>query len=923
MSSNAENFKKSELKRNKNDKRYYQLEAYDNLTKFLNDDSRTAGLLVLPTGGGKTRVSVTWAINQAINDGYKILWLAHRKMLIQQAHDTFIDFVGLVDLSQKNSLGVRIVSNESEHSKIRDINFQDDDIVIVTRQSISHKMKFLKQAINDGRRKNNVEKLLVIVDEAHHSTAPTYEKLVGKLTNNKNTDGYFRRLKEDGKLKKLKILGLTATPINSNSKTEKKLIEFYDKAKPLFEIATSELIKSGILSRPRLYEIPTHISIEASGKSEKEKEDNLNKQLICSVERNQLIVDTYLHSFATDKTLLFAVNIEHAENLKALFISRNVNCEVMHSKKDGNDAIIKEFKDNKSNLNLLINVAILTEGSDIPMIKNLFITRIVGSETLFTQMVGRALRGEATSGGTKEANIVTFADNITNFDILSLRGIFDDAGYEDIYIEKSIHVDFWNDKKYSINEIQEELKKIHDLEDENGNITKRYRNSLLNYATIKDLPFDSEKYAGKECCYLLGKKLAGNRVDAEPNGYLWSFDAKEQFSFAGEVGRTNFNHEENEEKFYFITQKVNLPQNNTRVIMSDILDTWKNNEHLKGTKVLPSYGIPIGEYILRFSDEEESVETIPIYKFQKNCYDNFFGSKQSIDGTLEKTEWMSTTKENYFKEAENFIPVSDRILSILYDYVKSDSNDVEFVESDFETIDRVNDMIDEIVRKDTQNIETFNPRKSYENDDIRWIYPTLPYFRDEVHGRIDIFFGEATKAGKIEYYDEEVLKLSQYGYVNEKEFNTIHNIDELYESASEIVRKTLGITNIQYAPKKATWTKRAYKSYFGIARGVNMYTKSIVENKDKIEINSILCSPAVSKYVIEFVLYHEILHFELRVLHDAEFKEWEKKYVSLDGKYNYIDAEHELMKVSNWIDENWTKSDKNKITMTKEEEIEI
>lgn len=910
-SSNTKKFKKNELVRNQSDKRYYQLEAYDNLTNFLNDNDRTAGLLVLPTGGGKTRVSITWAIDQAINNGYKILWLAHRTMLIQQAYDTFNDFFGLVDLSKKDSLGIRIISGDAIHSNIKDINFQEDDIVISTIQSISQNIGFLKQVIHRANRKSNVEKLLVIVDEAHHSTSSTYEKLVGKATDNKKTDGYFRRLKEDGKLKELKILGLTATPINSNAKTERKLIEFYDKAKPIYEIATSKLINSGILSRPRLYEIETKISIEASGKSDKEKEDNLNKQLVDSEERNKIIIDTYLHSFVKDKTLLFAVNIKHAENLKRMFELNNISCEVVHSKKDGNDIIIKKFQEKNSNLNLLINVEILTEGSDIPQIQTLFITRVVKSETLFTQMVGRALRGE-DSGGTKEANIVTFADNITNFDILSLKGVFDDAGYSGEYDEKTISVDFWNNKKYSINEIQEELKKIHSNEDENGKLTRQYRNSLLNYTTMKALPFNLEKHAGKECCYILGKKLAGKRKDSEPNRYVWSFEAKEQFSFLDRVGRTKFNTEKNQEEFYFITQKVNLPKSNTAVTMGDIYTTWKNNEHLKGVGILPSYGIPIGEYILRFSDE--STESIHIFKFQKNCYDNFFSSNPTINH-LEKEDWMKEIREYYFKEAENFIPISDRILSILYDYVSSDSNDVEFIENDFETIDIVNEIIDEIVRKDTQEIENFNPRESYKDDNIKLVYSTLQDFRNEVQGRTDIFFGDAIEAGKIEFYDENVLKLSQYGYVNEEEFNSIHNIDELYESASQIVCNALGISGIQYAPKKATWTKRAYKTYFGMARGINMYTKSILNNKDKIEINSILCSPTISKHTIEFVLYHEILHFELRVLHDAEFNEWEQKYISLDGKYNFIDAEKELMQVSNWINENWTKKDKNKATI--------
>lgn len=353
ISIKALEFKGKNRKRDKNDKRYYQLEAYDSLTsKLLNDDTRTAGLLVLPTGGGKTRVSITWAIDKAINDGYKILWLAHRKMLIQQAYDTFLDFAGLVDMAKKKSLNIRIISSDSEHSKVEDINFQEDDIVISTIQAISHKnkAKFLKSSIYDGRRGDkNIDKLLVIVDEAHHSTAPTYEKLIGQLTDNKKTSGYFRELKKDNKLKSLKILGLTATPINTNPKTEKKLISFYDKEKALFEIATSTLIKSGILSRPKLFEIPTNTEITAIGQTTTQKEKNINKQLSKDPKRNNLIIKTYMNSFLkqNDKTLLFAVNINHAKLLKAMFNKIGINCEVIHSENDQtlNEQLVKKFQE--------------------------------------------------------------------------------------------------------------------------------------------------------------------------------------------------------------------------------------------------------------------------------------------------------------------------------------------------------------------------------------------------------------------------------------------------------------------------------------------------------------------------------------------------------------------------------------------------
>lgn len=183
--------------------RKYQIEAYDNLNSKLLDNDRIAGMLVLPTGAGKTRVAVSWAVDKAINDGYKILWIAHRHMLLEQAYDTFIKFSSLCD---KDVLNLRMVS--SKHSRLSSIDYKKDDVVIASIGSMNKKLR---------RKFNSVKKILVIVDEAHHSTAPTYKEWIG-LVGNKNKYGWFRKKLEENKFDKLKILGLSATPINANKK---------------------------------------------------------------------------------------------------------------------------------------------------------------------------------------------------------------------------------------------------------------------------------------------------------------------------------------------------------------------------------------------------------------------------------------------------------------------------------------------------------------------------------------------------------------------------------------------------------------------------------------------------------------------------------------------------------------------------------
>lgn len=108
-----------------------------------------------------------------------------------------------------------------------------------------------------------------------------------------------------------------------------------------------------------------------------------------------------------EKTIVFAVNQMHAETLCNEFKNAGVACDFAVSSRKDAQQVIRNFKENK--FNVLINVQILTEGSDVPDIHTVFLTRETNSESLLMQMIGRGLRGEKASG-TKDAYIVAFHD---------------------------------------------------------------------------------------------------------------------------------------------------------------------------------------------------------------------------------------------------------------------------------------------------------------------------------------------------------------------------------------------------------------------------------------------------------------------------------------------------------------------------------
>lgn len=247
------------LKSNTSSKYYYQIRLANDIREKLLNSDKTAGMLVLPTGGGKTRVAVTIALDKAINDGYKILWIAHRHMLMEQARQTFYEFSAL----SKQNLSLKIVSGK--HNHIQSLS-EDDNVVIISNMSMGIQETNDEGKDYDGLAKKVLkevlftkdQKWLIIVDEAHHSIAKSYKQWIGAK------NGWLRRYRKNN----IKILGLTATPnfISGNDVTTydenrtKELSNIYDD-NLIGSISTQKLINDGILSRPKFITIDTKIDL--------------------------------------------------------------------------------------------------------------------------------------------------------------------------------------------------------------------------------------------------------------------------------------------------------------------------------------------------------------------------------------------------------------------------------------------------------------------------------------------------------------------------------------------------------------------------------------------------------------------------------------------------------------------------------------
>lgn len=374
----------------------YQETAVAKLHKDFLSDGKANGLLVMPTGSGKTRTATYFLLRHMVSQGYQVLWLTHRHQLIEQTADAFYKLTPVIKLGDKERKEFKMVCISGMHSTIKATE-KDDDLIIASVQSVVRSLDYLKGVL--------FKKVIIVVDEAHHTVAPSYRKTID----------FVRKLRPETKL-----LGLTATPVRGNDYESKRLLQIYENH-IVYEIPMSKLITKQILADPHFETVETQFEVEPTItvseanliKKYGEIPAQLADKIARSTRRNQVIIDTYMKNRQRyGKTLIFALNIYHCYTLCDELRNRGIRCDYVYSGNDDNQVKINRFKENE--LDVLVNINILTEGSDVPDIQTIFLTRPTQSEGLLMQMIGRGMRGTKAKG-TPTANIVDFYDKWDTF----------------------------------------------------------------------------------------------------------------------------------------------------------------------------------------------------------------------------------------------------------------------------------------------------------------------------------------------------------------------------------------------------------------------------------------------------------------------------------------------------------------------------
>ena len=416
----------------------HQEEAFKNLS-LINQEPSFSTLLVLPTGGGKTYTASSWLLSNALDKNIKILWIAHRHSLLDQAAESFQKYAFADKMPHASFFKYRIVSGSPRHKRSSSIK-KDENLLIVSKDSIGANLSRLDSWLEGEK------ELFLVIDEAHHAAAKTYRKVID----------YVRE-----RVPNVKLLGLTATPTRTgdersgNNILGKIFTDGVRKGKVVkgkvgitYDISLKELLNRQILATPHFEHYETEQEYgEQLGLDAWEKiqyrdmlPEEISEKIAKSTPRNQLIVSTYCENKERyGQTLVFAVSREHAVTLSKLFRQAGIAADYVISgvEKNGQDVSrveneqkLEDYRSGRTQV--LVNVNILTEGVDLPKTNTVFLTRPTVSTILMTQMVGRALRG-TEAGGTSEAYIVTFLDKWQD----NIAWVTPEIGFEDVFWEET------------------------------------------------------------------------------------------------------------------------------------------------------------------------------------------------------------------------------------------------------------------------------------------------------------------------------------------------------------------------------------------------------------------------------------------------------------------------------------------------------
>ena len=334
----------------------------------MRQNRETIALLYHATGTGKTFT----AVMDAKRCGGRVPFVAHTMELVNQAYNTFRDLWPEVTVG-------KYADNLKE---------PDAHVVCGSIQSVALNLDRFRETDFD----------YLIIDEAHHASADTYQKVLA----------YF---------KPQFTLGLTATPERAD---DINILEIFKNTAHKLDIQTA--VEIGALVPVRCIRIHTNIDmtkVRFNGVQYNIRDLDVK---ICVTERNQLIVDTWLDYVKDKRTVVFCASVKHAEQIAELFRAAGVAAIAVFGSMKTSERNEQLAKFASGEIKVLCACDLLNEGWDCPQTEVLFMARPTMSKVLYTQQLGRGMR---TSKGKDHLMVFDFVDNASQYNTpYSLHRLF-------------------------------------------------------------------------------------------------------------------------------------------------------------------------------------------------------------------------------------------------------------------------------------------------------------------------------------------------------------------------------------------------------------------------------------------------------------------------------------------------------------------
>lgn len=301
---------------------------------------RTKTLLVLPTGTGKTIV-FSKVIEDCVRGGERVLVLAHRGELLEQAADKL-----------SRSTGLRCATEKAEESCLGSWY----RVAVGSVQSLTRPARLAKFKTSYFD--------TIIVDEAHHCISESYQRVLSHF--------------EDAK-----VLGVTATPDRGDMKN---LGQYFDSL--AYEYTLPKAIKDGYLAPIKALTIPLQLDLRGVGMAAGDfKAADLGGAL-----------DPYLHQIAAEmqkhctgrKTVVFLPLVKTSQKFRDILCEKGFKAAEVNGESRDRAEILHDF--DAGRYDILCNSMLLTEGWDCPSVDCIVVLRPTKIRSLYSQMVGRGTR---------------------------------------------------------------------------------------------------------------------------------------------------------------------------------------------------------------------------------------------------------------------------------------------------------------------------------------------------------------------------------------------------------------------------------------------------------------------------------------------------------------------------------------------------